>query len=38
MKHNRGFKRFAIRALSKNTTDWGLFCVFHNLKKMGIQL
>lgn len=33
IKHNREFKRFALRGLSKNTTDWGLICVAHNLKK-----
>jgi transposase len=33
IKHNQGFKRFALRGLSKNTTDWGLICVAHNLMK-----
>lgn len=33
IKNNREFKRFALRGLSKNTTDWGLICVAHNLKK-----
>ncbi|WP_034262717.1 transposase, partial [Bacillus sp. J33] len=33
IKHNRKFNRFSLRGLSKNTTDWGLICVAHNLKK-----
>jgi transposase len=33
IKHNQEFKRFVLRGLSKNTTDWGLICVAHNLKK-----
>src|SRR3954467_1410307 len=33
IKHNQEFKRFALRGLSKNTTDWGLICVAHNLMK-----
>jgi transposase len=33
IKHNQEFKRFKMRGLSKNTTDWGLICVAHNLKK-----
>lgn len=33
IKHNRGFNRFSLRGLSKNTTDWGLICVAHNLEK-----
>ncbi|WP_449757740.1 transposase [Effusibacillus dendaii] len=33
IKYNRGFDRFSLRGLSKNTTDWGLICIAHNLKK-----
>jgi transposase len=33
IKHNQGYKRFTMKGLSKNTTDWGLICVAHNLKK-----
>jgi len=33
IKHNQEYKRFALRGLFKNTTDWGLICVAHNLKK-----
>lgn len=33
IKYNLGFNRFSLRGLSKNTTDWGLICVAHNLKK-----
>ncbi|PAE23645.1 MULTISPECIES: IS1182 family transposase [Bacillaceae] len=33
IKHNRKFSRFSLRGLSKNSTDWGLICVAHNLKK-----
>lgn len=33
IKYNQEFTRFTLRGLSKNTTDWGLICVAHNLKK-----
>jgi transposase len=33
IKHNRAFKRFGLRGLSKNVTDWGLICAAHNLLK-----
>jgi hypothetical protein len=33
IKHHRHFHRFSLRGLSKNTTDWGLLCIAHNLKK-----
>jgi hypothetical protein len=33
IKYNHGFDRFSLRGLSKTTTDWGLICVAHNLKK-----
>lgn len=33
IKHNRHFQRFSLRGLSKTTTEWGLICVAHNLKK-----
>jgi hypothetical protein len=33
IKYNRGFDRFSLRGLSKNTSDWGLICVAHNLQK-----
>jgi transposase len=33
IKHNRGFNRFSLRGLSKNTTEWGLICVAHNILK-----
>ncbi|WP_047155223.1 IS1182 family transposase [Aneurinibacillus tyrosinisolvens] len=33
IKHNRHFSRFSLRGLFKNTADWGLLCIAHNLKK-----
>lgn len=33
IKHNRQFQRFSLRGLSKTTTEWGLICAAHNLKK-----
>jgi len=33
IKYNRGFNRFSLRGLSKNTTDLGLLCIAHNLLK-----
>jgi transposase len=33
IKHNNQFQRFSLRGLSKNTVEWGLICVAHNLKK-----
>jgi hypothetical protein len=33
IKQNRGFNRFSLRGLSKNTSEWGLNCVAHNILK-----
>jgi hypothetical protein len=33
IKFNGHFHRFSLRGLSKNTVEWGLICVAHNLKK-----
>jgi transposase len=33
IKYNNHFNRFSLRGLSKNTVEWGLICVAHNLKK-----
>ena len=33
IKYNKGFNRFSLRGLSKNTVDLGLICTAHNLKK-----
>jgi transposase len=38
IKHNQGFKRFSLRGLSKNTVEWGLICVAHNLKKWATKI
>lgn len=37
IKHNNHFQRFSLRGLSKNTVEWGLICVAHNLKKWATQ-
>lgn len=33
IKYNNNFQRFSMKGLTKNTVDWGLVCVAHNLKK-----
>ncbi len=38
IKYNQTFNRFSLRGLSKNTTDWGLICVAHNLKKWDLMV
>lgn len=37
IKHNNHFQRFSLRGLSKNTVEWGLICVAHNLKKWEVR-
>lgn len=37
IKHNRGFRRFLLRGLSKITVEWGLICVAHNLLKKAVM-
>jgi transposase len=34
IKHNMGFRRFMLRGLEKVTTEWGLLCLAHNMKKL----
>lgn len=34
VKHNMGFRRFMLRGLDKVTTEWGLLCLAHNMKKL----
>lgn len=34
IKHNRGFRRFMLKGLSKTNIEWGLLCVAHNLLKL----
>jgi transposase len=38
IKHNRGFKRFLLRGLTKVSTEWGLLSVAHNLFKMNLAM
>ena len=38
IKSNRSFKRFLMRGLDKVSTEWGLLCIAHNLRKMAIQM
>ncbi|TEU05964.1 IS1182 family transposase [Candidatus Bathyarchaeota archaeon] len=34
IKHNMGFRRFILRGLEKVTTEWGILCLAHNMKKL----
>jgi transposase len=34
VKHNMGFRRFHLRGLEKNETEWALVCIAHNLRKL----
>jgi len=34
IKHNQQFRRFMLRGLKKTTTEWGLLCLAHNMKKL----
>ncbi len=34
IKQNMGFRRFMLRGLDKVSTEWGIICMAHNLKKM----
>jgi len=34
IKHNQHFRRFMLRGLKKTTTEWGLLCLAHNMKKL----
>lgn len=34
IKQNRQFRRFMLRGLDKVTTEWGLLCLAHNMKKL----
>jgi transposase len=34
IKQNFGFRRFMLRGLEKVTTEWGLLCLAHNMKKL----
>jgi transposase len=37
IKHNQNFRRFMLRGLEKTTTEWGLLCLAHNVKKLAVQ-
>ena len=34
IKHERGFRRFSLRGLSKVRNEWSLVCVCHNIMKL----
>jgi transposase/ribosomal protein S15P/S13E len=34
IKHNQNFRRFMLTGLKKTTTEWGLLCLAHNMKKL----
>jgi transposase len=37
IKHNQRFRRFMLRGLQKTTTEWGLLCLAHNIKKLAVH-
>jgi transposase len=37
IKHNARFRRFHLRGLEKVTTEWGLVCIAHNMRKLAAQ-
>jgi len=38
IKHNRQFRRFYLRGLSKTKVEWGLICIAHNLCKWASKI
>lgn len=36
IKGNFGVRRFMLRGPQKVTTEWGLYCVGHNMRKLAI--
>lgn len=34
IKHNQHFRRFLLRGLKKTSTEWGLLCLAHNMRKL----
>ncbi len=36
LKHNMGFRRFDLRGLEKEKTEWGLVSSAHNVRKKGV--
>jgi transposase len=34
IKYNRQFRRFSLRGVDKVTTEWGLVCIAHNMRKL----
>ena len=34
IKGNYGVRRFLLRGLEKVTTEWGLLCIGHNMRKL----
>jgi transposase len=34
IKHNMRFRRFHLRGLEKASTEWGLVCIAHNMRKL----
>ena len=37
LKHNWGFRRFALRGLEKVKTEWGLLSIAHNMAKLAVN-
>jgi transposase len=37
IKQDWGFRRFTLRGMEKVKTEWGLFCIAHNIAKLAVQ-
>jgi transposase len=37
IKQDWGFRRFTLRGIDKVKTEWGLFCIAHNIAKLVVQ-
>jgi len=37
IKQDWGFRRFTLRGLEKVKTEWGLYCIAHNIAKVAVQ-
>jgi transposase len=37
IKQDWGFRRFTLRGMEKVKTEWGLYCIAHNIAKLAVQ-
>lgn len=37
IKQDWGFRRFTLRGMQKVKTEWGLYCIAHNIAKLAVQ-